>query len=199
MRVRAGEGRGNATRLLVGRVVSSHHVCAGASLCAHFAMLVSVPSAVSAGQGGEVQRRERLAARVAAGPGLWEDAGWLAGLRGGGLIGDLLASGVIGQAAAEGGRGTARAGTPHPPDPARPLLEQKRVFRRARRRRRQLPLPRSHGLANLRRVHPQAEPRHQPEADVRTVAQLELAQQVADVRLHRVFGDRQLGRDLKIG
>jgi hypothetical protein len=68
-------------------------------------MLFSVPSAVSAGQGDEVQRREGLAARVAAGPGLWEDEGWLAELRRDGLIGELLAGGVIGQAAAEGGHG----------------------------------------------------------------------------------------------
>jgi hypothetical protein len=74
-------------------------------LCAHFAMLVSVPSAVSAGQDDEVRRREGLAARVAAGPGLWEDEAWLAELRRDGLIGELLAGGVIGQAAAEGGHG----------------------------------------------------------------------------------------------
>jgi Transposase DDE domain/Insertion element 4 transposase N-terminal len=46
-----------------------------------------------------------MAARVAAGPGLWEDEGWLADLRRDGLIGELLAGGVIGQAAAEGGHG----------------------------------------------------------------------------------------------
>jgi hypothetical protein len=74
-------------------------------LSAHFAMLVSVPSAVSAGQDGEVPLREGLAARVAAGPGLWEDEDWLAERRRDGLIGELLAGGVIGQAAAEGGHG----------------------------------------------------------------------------------------------
>jgi hypothetical protein len=68
-------------------------------------MLVSAPSVVSAGQSDEVPQREGLAARVAAGPGLWEDEDWLAGLRRDGLIGELLAGGVIGQAAAEGGHG----------------------------------------------------------------------------------------------
>jgi Transposase DDE domain/Insertion element 4 transposase N-terminal len=69
-------------------------------LCAHFAMPVPVPSGVSAGQGDDP-----LAARVAAGPGMWDDEGWLAELRRDGLIGELLASGTIGQAAAEGGHG----------------------------------------------------------------------------------------------
>ena len=67
-------------------------------MSAHFAMLVSVPSAVSAGQDGEVPLREGLAARVAAGPGLWEDEDWLAERRRDGLIGELLAGGVIGHA-----------------------------------------------------------------------------------------------------
>jgi Transposase DDE domain/Insertion element 4 transposase N-terminal len=75
-------------------------------LCAHFAMLVPVPSAVPAGHGGSPEPgSEALAARVAAGPGLWDDEDWLAELRRNGLIGDLLAAGVIGQAAAEGGHG----------------------------------------------------------------------------------------------
>ena len=63
-------------------------------------MPVPVPSGVSAGQGDDP-----LAARVAAGPGMWGDEDWLAELRRDGLIGELLASGTIGQAAAEGGHG----------------------------------------------------------------------------------------------
>jgi hypothetical protein len=75
-------------------------------LSAHFAMLVPVPSAVPAGQGdGPEPESEALAARVAAGPGLWDDKDWLAELRRDGLIGELLASGAIGQAASEGGHG----------------------------------------------------------------------------------------------
>ena len=75
-------------------------------MCAHFAMLVPGPSAVSAGQDdGPEPGSEALAARVAAGPGLWDDEDWLAELRRDGLIGDLLAAGVIGQAACEGGHG----------------------------------------------------------------------------------------------
>ena len=71
---------------------------------AHFAMLVPVPSAVPAGQGdGPDPGSEALTARVAAGPGLWDDEDWLAELRRDGLIGELLASGAIGQAASEGG------------------------------------------------------------------------------------------------
>jgi len=78
-------------------------------LCAHFAMLVPVPSVVSAGQGdGPEPGGEALAARVAAGPGLWEDEQWLAELHRDGLIGELLAGGTIGQAAAEGGHGCRR-------------------------------------------------------------------------------------------
>ena len=69
-------------------------------MCAHFAMPVPVPSGVSAGQGDDP-----LAARVAAGPGMWDGEDWLAELRRDGLIGELLASGTIGQAAAEGGHG----------------------------------------------------------------------------------------------
>jgi hypothetical protein len=67
-------------------------------------MLVPVPSAVPAGQGDDpLAGSEALAARVAAGPGLWDDEDWLAELRRDGLIGDLLAAGAIGRAAAEGG------------------------------------------------------------------------------------------------
>ena len=66
----------------------------------HFAMLVSVPSAVSAGQDGEVPLREGLAARVAAGPGLWEDEDWLADLRRESLPESLLADGTIAAGAA---------------------------------------------------------------------------------------------------
>ena len=69
-------------------------------MSAHFAMPVPVPSGVSTGQGDDP-----LAARVAAGPGMWDDEDWLAELRRDGLIGELLASGTIGQAAAEGGHG----------------------------------------------------------------------------------------------
>src|SRR3954452_13599105 len=65
-------------------------------------MPVAVPSAVSAGQDdGEAP----LAARVAAGPGLWEDEAWLGELRRDGLVAELLAGGVIGQAVAGGGHG----------------------------------------------------------------------------------------------
>jgi hypothetical protein len=63
-------------------------------------MPVPVPSGVSAGQGDDP-----LAARVAAGPGMWDGEDWLAELRRDGLIGELLASGTIGRAAAEGGHG----------------------------------------------------------------------------------------------
>jgi hypothetical protein len=70
-------------------------------------MLVPEPSAVPAGGDGdglpEAGGGARLAGRVAAGPGLWED--WLAGLRREGLIGELLADGVIAAAVAEGGHG----------------------------------------------------------------------------------------------
>ncbi len=75
-------------------------------MCAHFAMLVPVPSAVPAGHGDDpLAGSAALAARVAAGPGLWDDEDWLAELRRDGLIGGLLAAGTIGQAAAEGGHG----------------------------------------------------------------------------------------------
>jgi hypothetical protein len=68
-------------------------------------MLVPVPSAVSAGHDDDGAQAEsgELAARVAAGPGLWEDEGWLAELRRDGLIAELLAGGVIERSAAAGG------------------------------------------------------------------------------------------------
>jgi hypothetical protein len=59
-----------------------------------------VPSAVSAGQDGA-----GLAARVAAGPGLWEDEGWLGEVRRDGLVKGLLGRGVIEAAVAGGGHG----------------------------------------------------------------------------------------------
>jgi hypothetical protein len=71
-------------------------------LSAYFAMPVAVPSAVPAGQGGE---GAALAARAAAGPGLWEDEGWLGELRRDGLVKGLLARGVIEEAVAGGGHG----------------------------------------------------------------------------------------------
>jgi hypothetical protein len=71
-------------------------------LSAYFAMPVVVPSAFPAGQDDE---GAVLAARVAAGPGLWEDEGWLGELRRGGLVTSLLADGVIGKAAAGGVHG----------------------------------------------------------------------------------------------
>jgi hypothetical protein len=71
-------------------------------LSAYFAMPVVVPSAGSAGPG---DAGAGLAARVAAGPGLWEDEGWLGELRRGGLVTELLAGGVIGEAVAGAGHG----------------------------------------------------------------------------------------------
>jgi hypothetical protein len=66
-------------------------------------MPVAVPSAVSAGHDdGPGPGEGALTARVAAGPGLWEDEGWLGELRRDGLIAELLASGVIARAAAGG-------------------------------------------------------------------------------------------------
>lgn len=66
---------------------------------AYFAMNAPVPPAVSAGHGDGVP----LAARVAAGPGLWDEP-WLGEARRDGLIAELLASGVIARAAAGGHR-----------------------------------------------------------------------------------------------
>jgi hypothetical protein len=65
-------------------------------------MPVTVPSGVPAGQGDEPERG--LVARAAAGPGLWDDGGWLGELRRDGLVAGLLASGVIARAASAGHR-----------------------------------------------------------------------------------------------
>ena len=64
---------------------------------ANFAMPVSVPS--TAGEAGGPPEAG-LAARVAAGPGLWEDEHWLADLRRESLLESLLADGTIAAAAA---------------------------------------------------------------------------------------------------
>ena len=71
-------------------------------MSAYFAIPVAVPSAVPAGQDDE---GAALAARVAAGPGLWEDEAWLGELRRDGLVAELLAAGVIERAVAGGGHG----------------------------------------------------------------------------------------------
>ena len=63
---------------------------------ANFAMLVSVPSTAGA-SGGPPEAG--LAARVAAGPGLWNDEEWLADLRRESLLESLLADGTITAAA----------------------------------------------------------------------------------------------------
>jgi hypothetical protein len=61
-------------------------------------MPVAVPSTAGGDAGGPPEAG--LAARVAAGPGLWEDEDWLADLRRESLIGSLLADGTIAAAAA---------------------------------------------------------------------------------------------------
>ena len=61
-------------------------------------MPVAVPSTPGGDAGGPPEAG--LAARVAAGPGLWEDEDWLADLRRESLIGSLLADGTITAAAA---------------------------------------------------------------------------------------------------
>ena len=66
---------------------------------ANFAMPVPVPSTAGDDAG---PREAGLAARVAAGPGLWEDEDWLAGLRRESLPESLLAGGAIAAAAAAG-------------------------------------------------------------------------------------------------
>ena len=71
-------------------------------MSAYFAIPVAVPSAVPAGQDDE---GAALAARVAAGPGLWEDEAWPGELRRDGLVAELLAAGVIERAVAGGGHG----------------------------------------------------------------------------------------------
>ncbi len=65
---------------------------------ANFAMPVAVPSTPGDDAGGPPGAG--LAARVAAGPGLWEDEDWLADLRRESLIGSLLADGTIAAGAA---------------------------------------------------------------------------------------------------
>ncbi len=65
---------------------------------ANFAMPVAVPSTAGDDAGGPPDAG--LAARVAAGPGLWEDEDWLAGLRRESLLESLLAGGTIAAAAA---------------------------------------------------------------------------------------------------
>ena len=64
---------------------------------ANFAMTVPVPST---GTGGDAAAAEKnpLAARVAAGPGAWEDEEWLADLRREPLLESLMADGTIGAA-----------------------------------------------------------------------------------------------------
>jgi DDE family transposase len=68
-------------------------------LTAHFAMPVPVPS--TAGEAGGPPEAG-LAARVAAGPGAWEDEDWLADLRRESLLESLLADGTVAAAAAAG-------------------------------------------------------------------------------------------------
>jgi hypothetical protein len=68
-------------------------------LSAYSAMPAVVLPAVPAGPGLE----EGLAARLAAGPGMWEDEEWLSELRRDGLVSGLLASGVISRACDAGG------------------------------------------------------------------------------------------------
>ena len=58
----------------------------------------AVPS--TSGDDAGPPEAEGLAARVAAGPGLWEDEDWLADLRRESLPGSLLAGGTIAAAAA---------------------------------------------------------------------------------------------------
>ncbi len=58
---------------------------------ANFAMPVAVPSTAGDDAGGPPEAG--LAARVAAGPGLWEDEEWLADLRRESLLESLLATG----------------------------------------------------------------------------------------------------------
>lgn len=68
-------------------------------MSAYSAMPVVVLPAVPARPGIE----EGLAARVAAGPGMWDDEEWLSELRRDGLVSELVAGGVLERAAAEGG------------------------------------------------------------------------------------------------
>ncbi len=71
-------------------------------MSAYLVMPDAVQSAVPAGQ--EAGPGRDLAARAAAGPGLWDDEPWLGEARRDGLITELLASGTIGRAAAAGHR-----------------------------------------------------------------------------------------------
>ena len=64
---------------------------------ANFAMPVAVPSTAGDDAGGPPEAG--MAARVAAGPGLWEDGEWLADLRRESLLESLLAGGAIAAAA----------------------------------------------------------------------------------------------------
>ena len=68
---------------------------------ADFAMPMLVPSTAGEAAGPP---EAGLAARVAAGPGLWEDGGWLADLRRESLLESLLADGTIVGAASAGHR-----------------------------------------------------------------------------------------------
>ena len=70
-----------------------------------FATRVPVPSTVTPAQGADVPDGcgDDLAARLAAGPGLWED--WLGELRRSGLIEELLQDGTIARAAAQADHG----------------------------------------------------------------------------------------------
>ena len=75
-------------------------------MSAHFAMVISPASTVSAGHGGgETPSAETagLLAQAAAGPGFWEDL--LGELRRAGLIAELLADGVIAAAVAQAEHG----------------------------------------------------------------------------------------------
>jgi hypothetical protein len=67
-------------------------------LTANFAMTVPVPSTV-ASDDAAVPEENPLAARVAAGPGAWEDEEWLADLRREPLLESLMADGTIAAAA----------------------------------------------------------------------------------------------------
>lgn len=58
-----------------------------------------VPSSSGAGE-ALTPEAEALAARVAAGPGSWDDEEWLAGLRRESLLESLLADGTVAAAAA---------------------------------------------------------------------------------------------------
>lgn len=67
----------------------------------NFAMTVPVPSTAAGGDDAGTPDKS-LAARVAAGPGAWEDEEWLADLRRESLLESLLADGTVAAAAAAG-------------------------------------------------------------------------------------------------